>query len=103
MTRSRNRAKPQQRRVHRVDTTDLEQEMVAREFGPLGPPERERWEKARRKPGRPRRGEGAKVISVSIERRLLLRSDALAKNLGITRASIVERGLKAVLAAEGRL
>jgi hypothetical protein len=44
-----------------------------------------------------------KVISVSVERRLLAQSDALAENLGITRASLVERGLKAVLAAEGRL
>jgi len=87
----------------RAATVDLDREMVADEFGPLGPAERARWERSRRKPGRPRRGEGAKVISVSVERRLLVRSDALAKNLGITRASLVERGLKAVLAAEGRL
>lgn len=87
----------------RAATADLDREMVADEFGPLGTRERARWEAARRKPGRPRRGAGAKVISVSVERRLLVRSDALAKNLGITRASLVERGLKAVLAAEGRL
>jgi len=87
----------------RSATGDLEREMVAETFRTLEPAERARWEKARRKPGRPRRSEGAKVISVSVERRLLVRSDALARNLGITRASLVERGLMAVLAAEGRL
>jgi hypothetical protein len=87
----------------RAATKDLDREMVADEFRPMGPAERARWERARRKPGRPRRGAGAKVISVSVERGLLVRSDALARNLGITRASLVERGLKAVLAAEGRL
>jgi hypothetical protein len=87
----------------RSATEDLDREMVADEFRPLGPAERVRWERARRKPGRPRRGAGAKVISVSVERGLLVRSDDLARNLGITRASLVERGLKAVLAAEGRL
>ena len=87
----------------RVATKDLDRELVADEFLPMGPTERARWERARRKPGRPPRGAGAKVISVSVERRLLVRSDALAKNRGITRASLVERGLKAVLAAEGRL
>jgi hypothetical protein len=40
------------------------------------------------------------VISVSVERELLSRSDNLAKNLGLSRAGLIERGLKAVLAAE---
>jgi hypothetical protein len=87
----------------RAATKGLDREMVADEFRPMGPAEFARWERARRKPGRPPRGAGAKVISVSVERGLLVRSDALARNLGITRASLVERGLKAVLAAEGRL
>jgi predicted transcriptional regulator len=52
---------------------------------------------------RPRRGRGAKVISVRLEQDLLARFDALAKSLGISRALLIERGLKAVLAAEGRL
>jgi len=64
------------------------------------PPEaRVRWQRAKR--GRPRRGEGARVVSVNIERNLLARSDALAAKLGITRATLVARGLKAVLAVEG--
>jgi hypothetical protein len=42
------------------------------------------------------------VISVSVERGLLSRSDSLAKNLSLSRASLIERGLKAVLAVEGK-
>jgi metal-responsive CopG/Arc/MetJ family transcriptional regulator len=43
-----------------------------------------------------------KVVSVSVERKLLARSDALARNLGISRASLIELGLRAVLEAGGR-
>ena len=78
-------------------------EMVVDGFGPLSPTARTRWEKARRKPGRPRRGKGAKVISVSVEGALLSRSDSLAKHLGLTRAGLIDRGLRAVLAAQGKL
>jgi hypothetical protein len=37
-----------------------------------------------------------------VERDLLARSDSLAKDLGLSRASLIERGLHAVLAAQGR-
>ena len=84
-------------------TAEFEREMVASEFGPLSARARSRWIRARRRPGRPRQGEGAKVISVTVEKNLLARSDALAKNMGVTRAGIIARGLKAVLAAEGKL
>src|ERR1039458_7255793 len=57
----------------RAATKDLDRDMVADEFHPMGPAERVRWERARRKPGRPRRGAGAKVISVSVERGLPIR------------------------------
>jgi hypothetical protein len=43
------------------------------------------------------------VISVSIEQSLLERSDLLAKELQITRANLIARGLKAILAANGQL
>lgn len=84
------------------NTARYDREMVIDEFVPLTAVERARWARAKRKPGRPRRGRGAKVISVSVERGLLSRSDALAKDLGLSRARLIERGLKAVLAAEGR-
>ena len=81
----------------------FEREMAIGEFETPSKGDQERWERARRRPGRPKRGRGVKVISVSVEKSLLAVSDALAKSLGITRAGLIERGLKAVLAAEGRL
>ncbi len=56
------------------------------------------WKAVRRRPGRPKRGAGVKVISVSVERGLLTRSDALARRLCISRAALIERGLKQLLA-----
>ena len=85
------------------ETARYGREMTIEEFEPLTAATRKRWLRARRKPGRPRRGKGAKVISVSVERALLSRSDTLARNLGLSRAGLIERGLKAVLAAEGKL
>jgi hypothetical protein len=78
-------------------------DMAIDDFEPLKGSAREAWNRARRKRGRPRRGKGAKVISVSVERGLLSRSDNLARDLGVSRAGLIERGLKAVLAAEGKL
>jgi hypothetical protein len=85
------------------ETAEFDKEMVVSKSEPLTAEERAWWESVRRRPGRPRRGRGAKVISVSLEQELLAKSDAMAKHLGISRALLIERGLKAVLAAEGRL
>ena len=85
------------------ESAEFDREMVVTKSRALTAEERAWWETVRRRPGRPRRGRGAKVISVSLEQELLARSDALAKNVGISRALLIERGLKAVLAAEGRL
>lgn len=83
-------------------TKEFDREMVITRSRPLTPTERAAWEQARRKPGRPRKGAGVKVISVSVERDLLSRADVLAQSLGVSRASLIERGLKAVLRAGGR-
>jgi len=77
-------------------------EFAIGEFGPMTAAARARWARAKGKPGRPRPDKGAKAISVSIERELLSRSDVLARELGVNRACLIERGLKAVLAAQGR-
>ncbi len=78
-------------------TKDFEREFVADSFGPPGPVEREQWRRAKRKRGRPRHGRGVKVISVSLEKGLLIRCDALAKRLGVSRAALISRGLHEVL------
>jgi hypothetical protein len=87
----------------RAATAEFDKEMIVTQSRPLSAEERAWWERVRRRPGRPRRGKGAKVISVSLEEELLAKSDALAKSLGISRALLIERGLKAVLTAKGRL
>lgn len=57
----------------------------------------------RRKAGRPHGGKGARVISVGVEKELLSRSEDVARRRGLSRVELIERGLKAVLAAEGKL
>jgi hypothetical protein len=84
-------------------TREFSQEFVADSFGPPPRSARAQWARARRRAGRPKRGLGVKPVSVTIEAGLLARSDALARELRITRASLISRGLKAVLAAEGKL
>jgi hypothetical protein len=84
-------------------TAKYGRKMVIEQFEPLTDEARRRWARARHKRGRPRRGKAAKVISVSVEKGLLSRSDDLAKDLGLTRAGLIERGLKAVLAVEGKI
>ncbi len=80
---------------------DLNEEFVVDTFGRPPAGAAAQWARARRKRGRPKKGRGAKVISVTIERTLLARSDALSRKMAITRAELIARGLKAVLAAEG--
>jgi hypothetical protein len=82
-------------------TAEFDRENVVDEFHALSPASHRRWMNVRRKPGRPRKGRGVKVISVSVERTLLARSDAVARRMGVTRAGLIERGLKAILAAQG--
>jgi len=76
-------------------------EMAIDRFGPMTKKARERWNRARQRPGRPTRGSGAKAISVSVEQDLLDRSDRLARELGVSRARLIEHGLRIVLANQG--
>lgn len=106
MSKQKRKAKPcwrMNREELAAATAEFDREMVIDEFGPMTSEARSRFERARKKRGRPRQGQGARAISVTVERRLLAESDALARALGITRAGLIARGLKAVLAAEGRL
>jgi metal-responsive CopG/Arc/MetJ family transcriptional regulator len=57
----------------------------------------------RRKSGRRAVKKRPEVVSVPIEIELLSRSAELAKRLRLNRAALIERGLRAVLAAQGRL
>lgn len=79
-------------------TRQFDREFVMDEARPLTTAERAKWERMKRKPGRPRVGEGVEVVSLSIERGLLGRTDKLAKKLKVSRAKLVAAGLQRVLA-----
>ena len=80
----------------REATKEFDKEFVPSE--PLTPEMKAQWERAKRKRGRPVKGGGAKVISLSVERGLLEKADALAKRQGMSRADLFARGIQAVLA-----
>jgi hypothetical protein len=82
-------------------TAEFDKEFIGDTFRPMTPAERAQWERIRNKPGRPRTGQGAQVISVSVEKGLLKRSDRLAKRLGLTRAALIARSLERSLQAAG--
>ena len=56
----------------------------------------------RRKAGRPKVGQGSKLVAVTIEKGLLNRVDAYAKEHAMKRAELIARGLRLVL-GEARL
>lgn len=80
----------------------IDREFSRAETKPLTVRQRKAWNKfrkRRRSAGRPKVGEGAKVVSLTIEGGLLKRADALAKREGVSRAQLVARGLQMVLRA----
>ncbi len=81
-------------------TDEFDQEFVVDTFHSMSPADRIAWNRLKRKRGRPRVGKGAKVIAVSLEKGLLAQCDRLAKKKGVSRASLIARGLKRVIAAE---
>ncbi len=70
-----------------------EQEFADESFEKLSPASQRRWERVKRKMGRPKVGDGVKVVSISLESGLLDQADKLAKKMGISRARLVSRGL----------
>jgi hypothetical protein len=81
-------------------TREFDEEFAYEKGRPLNDRQKELHAKARQR-GRPRVGMGARKIQVSIERRLLDRSDAFARKHRMSRSEMIARGLKAVLAAGG--
>ena len=82
------------------ETAEFDKEFVVDSFKAPTPTARAQWQRAKRKRGRPRQGRGVKVISVSVERSLLRQCDALAKRMGVSRASLISHGLRKILSAE---
>ena len=99
VTQSNERAiRRLKRELHGPDPDEFDEEFVADTFGPMPPAAKTAWEKANRKPGRPKVGRGSRVISVSLEKGLLARCDALAERLGMARSALIADGLRSMLA-----
>jgi hypothetical protein len=64
--------------------------------GPMSPRARTRSARAKKKAGR-------SLPSFRVKRELLSQSGDLARRMGVSREELIERGLKAVLAAQGKL
>jgi hypothetical protein len=64
---------------------------------PLNARERRQWRRFKAKMGRPKVGEGARTISLTVEKGLLQEADAYAKRHKISRAQLVAQGLRSIL------
>lgn len=84
-----------------ADVARYDKEFVFEESRPLTPPEQREWNKIKRGPGRPKKGGGASVISLSVERNLLKLADSFAETHQLSRSEMFSRGIKAILAANG--
>jgi len=67
---------------------------------PLTAAQRRLHAQARRR-GRPQKGRGAQIISLSIEKDLLKRAETYAKSQGLSRSDLFARGLRAILTLAG--
>ncbi len=88
----------------RMDAADLDeevakfdQEFIADTAQGLTTKERLRDRRARRKRGRPRVGDGARRVLVTIGSSLLQRSDLYAAKHGLSRSALIARGLEELL------
>src|SRR5438067_11510293 len=75
---------------------DLDDPEIATKARPLSLAMKKLWKRAKRKPGRPAVGRGAKRVLLSIERGLLDQADAYASRQKLTRSELFSRGVKAV-------
>jgi hypothetical protein len=83
-----------------AETALYDEEFSADQFGPLDAESRKDWKRFKRRVGRPRVGEGAVRVSVSLERGLLKAVDHLAKELAVKRAELIAEALLKLIATE---
>ena len=74
----------------------IDRQIDPSEMRPMKPADRRAFEKGRRA-GRPKIGKGTKIISLTLERDLLKRSDAFAKQKGVKRSELVAASLSLVI------
>lgn len=80
---------------HELDAATPEEHL--HQSRPLTSAERRRWQRFKTRMGRPKIGAGARTISLTVEKQLLNKADAYAKQHGLSRAKLVAQGLRAIL------
>lgn len=81
---------------------EYDQEFIGDTFRDPPPPEAvAQLERAKRKIGRPKVGEGAARVLVTVERRLLSRADEFAMKSGMSRSEMIAQGLRLLMAKGG--
>jgi hypothetical protein len=78
-------------------TAEFDREFIGETFGEPDRRQQSRHTQAKVKRGRPKIGQGVRVISVSLEKNLLAAVDRLAKKKKAKRAELITVGLQAVL------
>ena|SRR5438045_6957036 len=68
---------------------------------PMNAKQRSQEQQLRRRRGRPRIGAGARKVSISLERHLLKKTDALARKKGINRSELIAAFVAAGLRRAG--
>lgn len=86
----------------REATKEFDEEFVTDKAQPLTPEMQRRWKRAKSKGSRAENGAAEAIIAVRLDKVLLERCTALAKQKRISRDALIVRGLKALLAAEGQ-
>jgi hypothetical protein len=84
-------------------TAEFDREFIGETFGEPDPRQKSRHARAKNKRGRPKIGQGVRVISVSLEKNLLAAVDRLAKKKKAKRAELITVGLQAVLNGDVQL
>lgn len=79
---------------------EFDNELIGDTFRPLSPSERKAWQRAKQRMKRSKVG-SVKRVTLNVRQELLSRSDAYARELGITRSQLVSLGLEKVLAGRG--
>jgi len=81
-------------------TAEFDREAIVAPGRPATASERRKFNRVRRKMGRPRIGKGAARVLVTVERGLLKEADNFAKRNGLKRAQMFAKGLRLVMNEE---
>lgn len=87
----------------REATKEFDEEFVAEKATPLTPEMQAWWDRVRTRSARTEDNSGEQTITVRLDKALLKRCTALAKKKRISRDTLIARGLKALLVAEGEV